>query len=138
MADTVDFLEEEFLNHMFRGSGIFSAPANVFLAAFTVAPDDAGAGGTEVTGGSYARKSVACTTGEWTSPGAAPQGEIENINDIDFVVATADWGTIVAIAAMSLSSGGDMWYVKLLATPITINNTDQLRFTVGKMKFRQS
>jgi len=56
-------------------SGQTAMPAlvNRFLALFTVAPSDAGSGGTEVSGGSYARVQVAgpATTNNTTASGNA-------------------------------------------------------------------
>ena len=52
-----NFLELEVLDHVF-GAAVYTAPATLYIALYTVAPTDA-AGGTEVTGGAYARKDVA-------------------------------------------------------------------------------
>lgn len=70
-----------------------------YIALFTVAPNDEGVGGTEVSGGSYARASSA----NWP---AASGGVKTNGADLVFATATADWGTIVAVAWMSALTGG--------------------------------
>lgn len=73
-----------------------------WLALFTVAPSDAG-GGTEVSGGSYARVNVASA---FTS--AASGGSVSNTGLITFPTATANWGTIVAVALFNASTAGNM------------------------------
>jgi hypothetical protein len=60
------------------------------VALFTVAPDDEGAGGTEVTGGGYARVAHSA----WNTAAA---GIRTNNGEIDFGDPSADWGTVVAV-----------------------------------------
>ena len=65
----------------------------VYVALFTAAPSDAG-GGTEVTGGSYARELAGLS--EATGSG----GTTSNAAEIAFTQATASWGTVTHIALM--------------------------------------
>lgn len=74
-----------------------------FHALFTVGPTEAG-GGTEVSGGSYARKQVA--TADFTRTGSA----ITNDNNIEFVKATASWGLVIGHAVFDASSAGNMLF----------------------------
>lgn len=60
------------------------------IALWTVAPNDEGVGGTEVTGGGYAR----VLHSAWN---VAANGLRTNNGEIDFGDPSADWGTIVAI-----------------------------------------
>lgn len=84
MAGMTDALEDEILAGIFGG--------NVDIALYTVSPTDTG-GGTEVTGGSYARVTVPNTA--WSTP--AGSGSINNANaSITFQTPTASWGEIVA------------------------------------------
>lgn len=64
------------------------------VALYTVAPDEDGVGGTEVSGGGYARVSHST----WN---AAAAGIKTNNGVIDFGDPTADWGTIVAVGLWS-------------------------------------
>src|SRR4051812_23245549 len=73
-----------------------------WVALFTAAPSDAG-GGTEVTGGSYARKSTAAS--DWS---AASGGAASNVAAIAFVTATASWGVVTHWALMDASTAGNM------------------------------
>lgn len=103
MSSFSDYLENELLDHVF-GASAYSAPGTLHLALFTVAPTDAG-GGTEVTGGSYARAAV---TNNLTNFPAASGGAKTNANAITFATATADWGTVVAAGIFDASSGGNL------------------------------
>jgi hypothetical protein len=100
-----DFLELELLDHVL-GNAAYTAPANVFLALFTAAPSDSG-GGTEVTGGSYARKSV---TNNSTNFPAASGGSKNLAVSQSFVTPTAPWGTVVAFGLFDASTSGNLLY----------------------------
>lgn len=103
MSSFSDYLENKLLDHVFGGDP-YTAPATHYIAAYTVAPTDAG-GGTEVTGGSYAR--VALTNNATNFPAAAA-GAKANGAIIAFPTATADWGTIVAIGIHDALTGGNL------------------------------
>lgn len=118
-----NFLETQLLNHVLRATP-YSAPATIYVALFTAAPGEAG-GGTEVTGGSYARQAVT-----FTAP--APDS-VANVADVNFAIATADWGTLVAFVLMDAASGGNMlYYANLTAARLVLTN-DQFRFPAGQL-----
>jgi hypothetical protein len=123
-----DFLENELLDHVL-GNASYSAPATVYLALFTAAPTDAG-GGTEVTGGSYARKAV--TNNATNFPAAAGGSKSLNV-DTEFITATASWGTCVAFGIFDAVSGGNLLYWADLTTSRTINNGDIGKFAAGAL-----
>ena len=98
-------------------------PTAWYIGLFTVAPSDAG-GGTEVSGGSYARKSVAFTvSGNLATNSAA----------VEFDVATADWGTITSVAVFDAVSGGNMIAYATLTAAKTIANGDVLRIPLNDL-----
>jgi len=121
-----DFLELELLDHVL-GNAAYSAPATVYIALYTVAPTDAG-GGTEVTGGSYVRKSVTNNDTNWP---AAAAGAKANGTEIAFVEATASWGTVVAFGIFDAESAGNLLYWADLTTEKTIDSGDTAKFAVG-------
>jgi hypothetical protein len=100
-----NFLEDELLDHVLSAA-TYTPPANVFLALFTVAPSDSG-GGTEVTGGSYARKSVANNA---TNFPAASAGSKNLAVSQSFVTPTAPWGTVVAFGLFDALTVGNLLY----------------------------
>lgn len=120
-----DYLKAQVLNYVLRADATtFTAPTVVYLALFTVAPTDAG-GGTEVTGGSYDRVSVTF--------GAPSGGQVTNTSAVDFAMATADWGTVVAFALFDAVSGGNMLYWNNLTASREILTNDQARYPVGQL-----
>lgn len=121
-----DYLELKVLDHVL-GNTAFTAPATVYLALYTVAPTDAG-GGTEVTGGSYVRKSVVNNATNWP---AASGGAKSNGVEFTFVTATADWGTVVAFGIFDASTAGNLLYWADLTVSKSVLNGDTAKFAVG-------
>lgn len=123
-----DYLENKVLDHVL-GASVYTAPATVYIALYTTAPTDAG-GGVEVTGGSYARKSVTNNATNWP---AAAGGSKTNGTDIVFVTATASWGTIVAFAIFDAVTAGNMLYWGDLSASRVIDNGDTAFFRAGTL-----
>lgn len=118
-----DYLKVNLLNEILRAIA-FTAPGAVYLAAYTVAPTDAG-GGTEVSGGAYARQTI--------SFGAPAGNQVANSADILFPIATASWGTIVHFGIFDAPSAGNLLYHTALAASRTIGIGDQLRVPTGQL-----
>ena len=91
---------------------VFTAPANWYLTLYTVAPTDAG-GGTECSGGNYARKVVAVDGVNFTVTGNI----LSNSIDILWLVQTAAIGTVVAWAIHDALTGGNMLFWGYLSAP---------------------
>ena len=123
-----DFLELEVLDHVL-GNAAYTAPGSVYIALFTADPSDAG-GGTEATGGSYARATVTNNATNW--PNAAA-GAKANGTEITFAEATADWGTITAFGIFDAASAGNLLYWAELTTDKAVNNGDTAKFAVGDL-----
>lgn len=123
-----DFLENEILDHVF-GAAAYTAPATLYIALFTAAPTDAG-GGTEVSGGSYARVAV---TNNATNFPAASGGAKANGTEITFVTATASWGTVVAFGIFDAASAGNLLAWADLTVTKTVNNGDTAKFAVSDL-----
>jgi hypothetical protein len=101
-------------------------PTNWFVALTTTDPTDS-ALGTEVTGGGYARQSVAFTVSG---------NNASNTSAIEFPEATADYGTVVAVMIMPASSGGsasDMIVHAQLTADKTISTGDIFRIPAGDL-----
>lgn len=122
MAGFSNFLETEILDHVFGGNA-YTAPATLYLALYTATPSDTG-GGTEVSGGSYARQTVAFTvTGDTAS----------NTSAVEFPTATANWGTITQVGVFDASTAGNLLaYADLSASKI-IESGDVLRVPAGDL-----
>jgi len=120
-----DYLENKVLDHVF-GKSSYTAPT-IYVALFTAAPTDAG-GGTEVSGGSYAR--VETEAADWNT---ASGGATSNANEITFPEATEDWGEVVAFALFDAASGGNMLYWGDLSANKTVNSGDTAKFAAGDL-----
>jgi hypothetical protein len=115
-----NYLENKVLDHVFGGSA-YTAPATLYVGLFTSNPGEAGAG-TEVSGGSYARQTIAFTvTGSQASSSAA----------VEFPTATASWGTITYAAVYDAVSGGNLLASGALTTSKTIDSGDVFRIPSG-------
>lgn len=109
-----------------RGASI---PSTVYVALFTTAPDDTGAG-TEVSGGGYARVAVTNNTTNWP---AASGGSKSNGADIQFPAVTSSWGTITHWAIYDAATVGNMLLYGSLSLGITPAVTDTPFFAVGSL-----
>lgn len=111
------------------GSG---TPATYYAALMTVAPDAAGAGGTEASGTDYAREAV--TNNATNFPAASARAK-SNGTAIDFGTAGGAWGTIVGVALFDASSGGNMVFYGDLGTsqPVVLGNP--VSIAIGALTF---
>jgi len=123
-----NFTELEILDHLFGGAA-YSAPATLYLGLFTATPSDAG-GGTEVSGGSYARKAV---TANATNFPAASAGAITLNVAQSFVTATASWGVVTQFGIFDAVSVGNLIAWGDLTASKTVDNGDTVSFAVGSL-----
>lgn len=140
MAAMSDFLENKLIDWFFRGQAIGitgasaaagTGPSNLYFGLLTTAPSDTG-GGTEVTGGSYTRVTVASTLtnyagtqGAGTSVASTGNtGTTSNNGVISFPSPTASWGAVSHFGIYDASTGGNLLFHGALTTPKTINSGD--------------
>lgn len=131
MSAMSDYLENKLIDHVLRGVA-FTAPSTVYVGLFTAAPSDSG-GGTEVSGGNYARASIACSTanfsatngaGTTTNPSSGTGGRSSNNNVVTFNVPSANWGTITHFGLFDASTSGNLLFHGALTASKTVNNGD--------------
>jgi hypothetical protein len=125
MAGLSDFGENLVLTWLLS-SGTATRPTSWYVALYTVAPGETG-GGTEVSGGSYARQSAAFTI-SGTNPTQAA-----NTSAIEFPTASGSWGTIVAAGIFDASTSGNLIAFANLTTSKTVNTGDVLRFNASTL-----
>ena len=116
------FLENEVLDHVFRNAS-YTPPATVYIGLYTTATG-AGGTGTEVTGGSYARQSMAFD--------ASASGAIDNTAAVEFPTATASWGTVTHTAVLDAATSGNMLAETALTASKPIGDGDVFRFQAGE------
>lgn len=122
-----DQLEIDVLNHVYRNTA-YASPTTVYIALFTTATDDGG-GGTEVSGGSYARQAIT-----FGAPSPTPPSHmISNTAKISFPQATANWGTVTHHAIFDAATGGTMLNQGAVDTPRAINTDDTAVYEIGQL-----
>lgn len=95
------------------------APPGLWVGLFSAAPTDAG-GGTEATGGSYARVQVTQADASWASPSGTPSAT-SNSAAVTFPTSTATWGgTMTHFGIFDAVSGGNLLAWNLLTTPQSV------------------
>lgn len=123
MSALSDYAENKLLDHILRVA-TFTMPAGLFVALFTSATDDA-AGGTEVTGGSYARQSMTAV--------AAVAGASSNAASINFPNMPAVTVTHVAVHD-AVTAGNRLWHGALTSSQVVpAGNT--FTFAIGELDF---
>lgn len=131
MANMSDYLEVELRKHIFR-TGSFTKPTALYVALYTVTPSDSG-GGTEVTGGSYARVQRDPLDANWTAA-SATDGLTDNAAAITFPAPSANWGTVVAFGIHDDPSAGNLLIWGPITPNKTINNGDPApAFAIGAL-----
>ena len=116
-----NYLENKLIDH-FLGTASYTMPTDVYVALYTVAPGEAG-GGTEVTGGSYARQVATFS--------AAASGATSNDSNIDFTNMPA--ATVVAIGIFDALTTGNLLLYGSLTTNKTTDAGDTLRIATGDL-----
>lgn len=132
-----DFAENKIADALVRGQAL-GAPATWHIGLDTVACTEAG-GGTEVSGGSYARAPLAASLANWagtqsagsTTASSGTSGTTSNNAAINFPTPSANWGTVVSIRWWDAASGGNAWVCTPLTVSKTINTGDSVSFPAG-------
>ena len=125
MAGLTNFGEDLVLDFLFT-TGTATRPTAWYVSLYTVAPTES-TGGTEVSGGSYARVSTS-----FTVSGTAPT-TASNTAAVEFAEASGTWGTVVAAGIMDALSGGNLIAYATLTTAKAIDTGDVLRFNAGAL-----
>jgi hypothetical protein len=122
-----NYLADALLNEVFRGTE-YVTPATVYVALYTSDPTRADTG-VEVTGGAYARQSVAFNV----PADVTSKRTIENTADVVFPVATADWGLITHVGIRDALTVGNLLYYGPLNSSRSILSGDRMRCLAGEL-----
>jgi hypothetical protein len=125
-----DYLENKLVDSLFRAQ-TFTPPATLYVGLDTGSCTEAG-GGTEVTGGSYARVAVTSALANWagtqsagsTVASSGTTGTTSNNGTITFPTPTANWGSVLSFRIWDASTAGNAWLCQTLTVGKTINNGD--------------
>lgn len=124
MAGLTDAYENQLREHLV-GKAAWTMPSAIYLALFTTAPDDAGTGGVEVTGGAYARKLTVGT--DWAAGGGS------NATELIFPTATADWGTVVAVGLYDAATAGNLLAFGAVSPSVAVLTNQSARFNIAAL-----
>ncbi|MCR4300971.1 MAG: hypothetical protein NUV51_05115 [Sulfuricaulis sp.] len=129
MSAMNDYLENKIVDHVFRTSS-YTKPTVLAVALYAAAPGETG-GGTEVTGGAYARVSNNplntnwnATQGGTTGDSSGTGGLTDNAGVLTFPTPTANWGVVTHFAILDAATAGNFLLYGALTTPKTVNNGD--------------
>jgi hypothetical protein len=123
MAAMSNYLENALINATLRNT-TYTSPTTVYVGLFLTDPTDAGSG-TEVSGGSYARKAMTF--------GAPSNGASVNSAAVEFDQATGNWGTIPFFAIFDALTSGNMLYHGALTASKTIETGDVFKFATSSV-----
>lgn len=136
-----DAYEKKVLDLIFRNTNASATvplgldATNVWIGLYTATPSDTG-GGTEVSGGSYARVAVVRTGAGWN----AATGTLAlsaNTGVITFPTASGSWGTVTQFGIFDAVTAGTMIYWGDLTTSKTISSGDTATFAAASISITQ-
>lgn len=104
-------------------------PQTNFQVALTTTAPTLSTPGTEVTGGSYARQTIANNKTTFSNASA---GSLSNAIAITFATATASWGTVVGVELYDNAGTTRLAFATLTASK-TIDNGDTASFAIGEL-----
>ena len=125
-----DYAVNKITDALWRGQSL-GAPATWYIGLDTGSCTETG-GGTEVSGGSYARVAVSASLAAWagtqgagtTVASTGTSGTTSNNAAISFASPTANWGQLLSFRVWDALSGGNAWVCQALSIPKTVNNGD--------------
>lgn len=123
MSEMSNYLENGLLNAVLRATS-YTSPTTVYVGLYTSNPGE-GNTGTEVSGGSYARKNVTF--------GSPNDGVCTNSAAVEFAQATASWGTVSHVGLLDAITSGNLLFYTDITTSKTIENGDIFRIAAGSL-----
>ena len=121
MANISTYLENKLVDHSL-GTTTYTKPTAVYVALMTVMPTSAG-GGTEVTGGSYARQAMAFS--------AASSGSATNSGTVTFSGMPA--ATVLGIGIYDASTAGNLLWFEAFGSSIAATAGSSIVFNASSV-----
>ena len=121
MSNATNYLKNALRGHVWKNTA-YTSPATIYVALYTSETTDAG-GGTEVTGGSYARQAVTWTDGT--------AGVCSNTAAVVFSAMPA--ATITHFAMHDALTGGNMLAHDSLKLPRVVAAGQPVQFDAGEL-----
>jgi len=132
MADSKsDYAEKLTLNWLLRtGSAPNTQPAAIYVALFTATPSDTG-GGTEVTGGSYARQAATFAAASTTS-GVTTSATSAALNWTNMPTAV-----VTSVGVYDAVTGGNLLYYGNLSASKSLTSGDNFTINSGNLTVQE-
>lgn len=132
MPSLSQYSQSGLFNHFFRAA-TFAKPATIAIGLTTNVPLETKTGATisELPNANgYARVTNASGDAYWSH---SPHGSGENLIEIAFPTATADWGYVSGVVVLDSAThgAGNLLMQGALNTPRDIKSGDVFRFAVG-------
>ena len=105
MVGMSDYTAKKVLDHIVGKTAMGTLPTG-YVALFTAVGADDGTGFTEVSGGSYARKTTAGS--DWNAASGSSPSSNSNTNALAYPTPTADWGSVIAFGIYDALTGGNL------------------------------
>ena len=124
--------ENDFMLYTFNGTAIsWDGNTNLYVSLHTADPGEAGNQTTsEATYTSYARVTVARTSGGWTVSG----NQASNTALIQFPQCTGGSNTIThVVVGTAVSGAGQILYSGALTSPLSVSSGIQPQFSIGAL-----
>lgn len=124
--------ENDFMLYTFNGTAIsWDGNTNLYVSLHTADPGEAGNQTTsEATYTSYARVTVARTSGGWTVSG----NQASNTALIQFPQCTGGSNTIThVVVGTAVSGAGQILYSGSLTSPLSVSSGIQPQFSIGAL-----
>ena len=123
MAAVSTYLANKLLDHTLKNTA-YTSPSTVYVGVYTSNPANDNSG-TELSGNSYARQSMAFAT--------ASSKATSNSADVTFPTATGSWGTVTHFGVLDASSSGNLLFYGALTASKTVASGDTLKISSGDL-----
>lgn len=118
---------EDAITGWINGTTFPTAPSNLYVTLYNGDPTDAGTGGTAL----FTR--VAIASGGWTR-GTGGAGTVSNTAQILITSSAGSSGTASHVAVWDASTSGNLVFHGALASSLSINSGDEVRFNAGALQ----
>lgn len=143
MANMSNYLENKLIDFLFRGVA-FTPSSTLYIALCTAAPTDASTGSTisEISGGNYARQSLAINTTNWSTTnadnGATSSGTTgTTTNSVQIAWNAVTWtGTVTDVAICDALTGGNVLFYATLGASRTVASGDSISFGINSLSIQ--
>lgn len=115
------------MDYNFGGTS-YSVPSTLYFGLSTTSINIDGSGGSEPSGGSYARVSLTNNKTNW---GNASNASLTNSTAVQFAESSASWGTITTVFISDALTSGNVWWYDTLTPARSVSSATTVLFAIG-------